>query len=99
MLKGSADTKCQINLGFNCLARSPDLTRFFKPFGIHNRPGTGNNAAHGLCQFFSNFDIILILDAAADRNQDILFGNVDIAGFGFNNFQKLSIHRQVTDLG
>ena len=37
MLEGPADPQCQVNLGFDRLTGSPDLTGFFQPFGIHDR--------------------------------------------------------------
>jgi len=38
----------QVNLGFHGLARSPDLARFLKPFGVHDGTGAGYGSAHGV---------------------------------------------------
>ena len=97
VLERTADAAGQIDLGPHGLAGRAHLPRFIHPLGIDHRPRATHRRAHRLRQIFGDGDILLLPDAAADRNQHRLFGDIDIAGFGGDRLQIPAARRQGAD--
>ena len=66
MLKGAANAQRHVYFRLDGLTGGTDLSRFFQPFGIYDRPRTGDDSSHGLGQLVRNFNIILVLDSTTD---------------------------------
>ena len=99
VLERAADAAGQIDLRLHGLAGRADLARFLQPLGIDHRARATHRRAQRLGQFLGDRDIVLLLDAAADRDQHAVLGDIDIAGFGDDGLEIAASRRQGADRG
>jgi len=74
-LSGNADR--DVDLRRNRLARAADLTIHRQPAGVADGPGSGKLGAESLGQRFDDRDVFLLLDPAADGDDDVGGGQID----------------------
>ena len=87
MLERAADAARQIDLGLHGFSGRAHLTRLLHPLGIDYRPRATHRGAQRFGQFLGDGDIVLFLNAAADRNQHRVLGDIDVASLGDDGLQ------------
>src|SRR5271157_1227603 len=74
------------------------LGGIWQPLGVNNRSRATHRRAHGVGQFLSDGDVVLLLDATADGDQNRVFRDIDITRLGYDRLQIAASRRQSTDL-
>src|SRR5271157_1597098 len=74
------------------------LAGFRQPLGVNNRSRATHRRAHGVGQFLSDGDVVLLLDATADGDQNRVFRDIDITRLGYDRLQIAASRRQSTDI-
>ena len=87
MLERTADAAGHIDLGLDGFAGGAHLPGFLQPLGVDHRTRAAHRAAHRFGQFLGDGDVFLLLDAASDGDQNVVLGDIDIAGFGGDGLQ------------
>src|SRR5581483_4455423 len=71
MLDRATDAESQVELRRNRLARRPDLAVHRQPAGVADRPRGRDLSAQGFRKLLGQLNVLLLLDAAADRHDDL----------------------------
>ena len=99
MLERATDAAGQIDLGLDGFSGRADLAGFLQPLGVDHGSRAAHRPAQGVGQFLGDGDIVFFLDAAADGNQNVVLGDIDIACLGNDRLQIAPPRRQSADLG
>ena len=87
VLERAADAARQIDLGLDGLSGRADLAGLLHPLGVDHGSRAAHRRTHGVGQFLRDGHVVLFLDAAADGNQNVVLGDVDITRFGDDRLQ------------
>src|SRR5664280_2220604 len=98
MLERTADATCHVNLGLDRLAGRADLAGFRQPLGVDHGPGAAHRRAQRVGQLLSDGDVVFLLDATADGNQNSVLCNIDVARLGYDRLEIAPSCRQRPDV-
>ena len=89
VLHGTGDAEREVDLRLDGLAGLTDLAGGGHPAGVDERARDAERRAHLLGQLLELLDVVLLADAAADREQELRLGDVDVAALGLDELAVL----------